>query len=333
MRAIVTGSSGFIGSNLVKKLIHDNWRVLGIDNHSDYYSEDLKLTRNKELSLLTNFNFEKFDITETAKLAELVAKFRPETIFHLAAQPGVRLPLSKLDMYVNSNLLGFSSVLQVAVAEKVPNFLYASSSSVYGNSATIPYSEYEKNLYPSSFYGATKLSNEILAKPLIERSNTKARGLRFFTVYGPSGRPDMAYFRIISKLIGRKKFDLYGDGSVQRDFTYIDDCVEMIYKLNQELSSRQQGFHDLVNIGGGHPVSITELISLCSRFLGSNLAIEKLERDRGDAERTMADPTYLKKLVGSIPDTRIEQGIEQTIDWACGLPDKKKLELWSDSTA
>ena len=332
MRAIVTGSSGFIGSNVVKKLIQENWHVLGIDNHSDYYSEDLKLSRNNELSLLPNFEFEKIDISERAKLRELVINFRPDTIFHLAAQAGVRLPLSQLNKYVDSNLVGFSSMLQVAVAEKVPNFLYASSSSVYGEQAATPYSEDERNLCPSSFYGATKLSNEILAKSLIEHSNTKARGLRFFSVYGPKGRPDMAYFRIISKLIGNKKFDLYGDGSVQRDFTYIDDCVEMIYKLNQELISRHQGFHDLVNIGGGHPVSITELINLCSRYLGSTLVIEKLERDRSDVARTMADPTYLKNLVGSFPNTRIEEGIKQTIDWACNLPDKKKLDLWSNST-
>jgi UDP-glucuronate 4-epimerase len=233
---------------------------------------------------------------------------------------------------VNSNLLGFSSVLQVAATEKIPNLLYASSSSIYGEHAAIPYSESERNLFPSSFYGATKLSNEILAKSLIERSSVKARGLRFFTVYGPKGRPDMAYFRIISKLINNKKFDLYGDGSVQRDFTFIEDCVETIYKLSQELNSHDPGFHDVVNVGGGHPVSINDLIALSSRLVGSNLSIQNLDEDKNDVAKTMADPTYLKSLVGSYPSTRIEEGIKKTIDWAINIPDKRKLSLWTEST-
>lgn len=332
MRAIVTGSSGFIGSHLSANLLQNNWQVVGIDNHSDYYSQDLKHTRLKQLLTLSNFHFENIDLVDFEKIREVVLNFRPNVIFHLAAQAGVRLPVSQLDRYVHSNLRGFTSILQIAVTERIPNFIYASSSSVYGDEAAIPYLETELNLRPNSFYGATKLSNEVLAKSLITHSDTKARGLRFFTVYGPSGRPDMAYFRIISKILDGKKFDLFGDGTVERDFTYIDDCIEMIVQLNKELSTREVGFHDVVNVGGGHPVSIVKLIELSSSFLNSNLYINKLGRNPTDVARTMADSNYLKQLVGIVPSIRIEEGLRQTIEWARNLPDKSKLTLWAESS-
>lgn len=332
MKAIVTGSSGFVGSYLARKLLQLNWTVVGIDNHSNYYSEDLKLRRLNELVPLDKFIFENVDICNSDKIRQIVMKFRPDFIFHLAAQAGVRLPISQLKRYVDSNLDGFSSMLQVAVTEKVPNFLYASSSSVYGNKALIPYRETEQNLLPSSFYGATKLANEILAQSLIKQSETKARGLRLFTVYGPNGRPDMAYFRIISNILNRQKFEMYGDGTIQRDFTYIEDCVEMIYALGHELNSRENGFHDVVNIGGGHPVSMSELVELSCKILKSNLSIEKLDKNIGDVERTMADTNYLFQLIGKIPMTRIGEGLQQTINWANKLPDKEQLILWTNST-
>jgi UDP-glucuronate 4-epimerase len=332
MRAIVTGSSGFIGAAVAQKLIREKWEVVGIDCHSNYYSTDLKKARLNDLVHHQNFTFEGFNLLDRDRFSKIVRNFRPDTVFHLAAQAGVRLPVNQIDKYVESNLSGFSSVLQTVALEKVPNFLYASSSSVYGDMARIPYSESEKSLSPNSFYGATKLSNEVLSHALIRHSESRARGLRFFTVYGPNGRPDMAYFRIIANLVTQSKFELFGDGTVERDFTYIDDCVEMIYKLNQELSTNEEGFSDLVNVGGGYPVSINQLIQLASRYLNRELVFEQTEGNTSDAARTMADTTYLKSLVGTSPMTRIETGLKKTIDWASNLPNSRELGSWARSS-
>jgi UDP-glucuronate 4-epimerase len=169
-----------------------------------------------------------------------------------------------LQKYVISNLQGFACVLQATVLNEVPNFLFASSSSVYGDKAKIPYSENELNLNTNSFYGATTLSNETLSRSLIPGSNTRARGMRFFTVYGPEGRPDMAYFRIVSSLLEGTEFELFGDGSIERDFTFIDDCTRMIQLLESDLQGKSVGYSDIVNIGGGHPISMNKLIEITS---------------------------------------------------------------------
>lgn len=332
MRGIVTGSSGFIGAALTKKLLSAGWTIFGIDSHTDYYSVALKELRNEELQLCENFSFEQIDLADANALEESIKKFQPDTIFHLAAQAGVRIPVDGIHRYTESNLTGFSNVLQLSVKHSVPNFIYASSSSVYGDFAQLPYVESEQLLRPSSFYGATKLSNEILTRPLVSGSGTRARALRFFTVYGPMGRPDMAYFRIITSLIAGSKFELYGDGMVERDFTYIDDCVEMITRLESELTTREAGFADVVNVGGGHPVSIKELIRLTSEELGIQLEISQVASNPNDAARTMADPTYLQELVGVKPETSLKSGISQTIDWASRSVKPSELLEWVNSS-
>lgn len=328
MRALVTGSSGFIGAALTKQLIAENWEVFGVDSHSNYYSTDLKKERLGSLATLDKFEFEEIDVSDRTKFSKLVKLVKPHTVFHLAAQAGVRIPVTELEKYVENNLTGFSSVLQAAVVEKVPNLLFASSSSVYGNSATLPYSENESSLMPTSFYGATKLSNEILARSLVQHSQTRARALRFFTVYGPSGRPDMAYFRIIASLISGSKFELFGDGSVERDFTFIDDCVKIICALDSELGSRQKGFLDVVNVGGGYPVSIKHLINLANGYLKQTLDFVAMDGNNNDVFRTMADKSYLQKLVGIIPTTRIEEGLKTTIEWALEPSNRAQLNSW-----
>jgi UDP-glucuronate 4-epimerase len=328
MRAIVTGSSGFIGAALAKQLIAKNWEVFGVDSHSNYYSTDLKRERLGSLVELDHFEFEEMNVSERNKFSKLVNLVKPDTIFHLAAQAGVRIPATELEKYVESNLTGFSSVLQAAVVEKVPNLLFASSSSVYGNGATLPYSENENSLLPTSFYGATKLSNEILARSIIQHSQTRARALRFFTVYGPSGRPDMAYFRVIASLISGSKFELFGDGTVERDFTFIDDCVEIICALDSELSSHRKGFLDVVNVGGGFPVSIKHLIVLANDYLKQTLDYVIAEANDNDVSRTMADKTYLQQLVGFTPKIRIEEGLKTTIEWALKPSNRAQLKNW-----
>lgn len=333
MRGIVTGSSGFIGAALTKKLLSAGWTILGIDCHTDYYSIALKEMRAEELQLHSNFTFAKIDLVNANALEEMIKKFQPDTVFHLAAQAGVRIPVDGIHRYTESNLTGFSNILQLSVKHSVPNFIYASSSSVYGDFAQLPYVETELQLRPSSFYGATKLSNEVLTRPLAAGSKTRARAMRFFTVYGPMGRPDMAYFRIISSLISGSKFELYGDGLVERDFTYIDDCVEMITRLESELTTREAGFADVVNVGGGHPVSMKELIRLTSEELGIQLEFKQVDSNPNDAARTMADPTYLLELVGAKPETSLKLGLSKTIEWALRKVDPSQLREWVNSSS
>lgn len=331
MRVIVTGSSGFIGFHLSRLLLNSGYEVLGIDSHSNYYSTDLKTLRMRSLDVSQQFRFLKLDLSNFEAVNETVKQFNPDSIYHLAAQAGVRIPVSETIKYVQSNLVGFSAILQAAVLNKVPKFLYASSSSVYGDSASLPYTESEGILNPNSFYGATKVSNEFLANALVKNSFTKARGLRFFTVYGPFGRPDMAYFRIIASLINGTKFELYGDGSVERDFTYIDDCVNMIRLLEDELSNHESGFSDVVNIGGGQPVSIRRLIEIASNLLNSEINLSQHAANPKDVFRTMADSTRLIELIGVKPERKLEDGIEKTIQWARVAVEPGELKNWVES--
>lgn len=333
MRGIVTGSSGFIGAALTENLIASGWTIVGLDSHTDYYSISLKEARTRKLQQHSNFTFAQIDLTDTEALEKIIVEFQPDTVFHLAAQAGVRIPVDGIHKYTKANLVGFSNIIQLSVRHSVPNFLYASSSSVYGDFAQIPFTESELQLSPTSFYGATKLSNEILTRPLVTGSNTRARGMRFFTVYGPMGRPDMAYFRIITSLITGSKFELYGNGMVERDFTYIDDCIEMITRLEAEISTREKGFVDVVNIGGGHPVSINELIRLTTDELGIQLKIQQGDSNPNDAARTMADATYLLQLVGIKPDTPLKTGLSKTIEWASKNVTPSQLLDWVNSSS
>lgn len=332
MRALVTGSSGFIGAALVDRLLVLGWTVLGLDSHTDYYSVNLKMKRLNRLLPNPNFEFKQLDITNLEEFQDVLKEFQPDSVFHLAAQAGVRLPLNQTSRYVSSNLIGFSNVLQACIENNIPNLLFASSSSVYGDESEIPYSERERNLKPNSFYGATKLSNEIIASAVARSSSTRMRGMRFFTVYGPYGRPDMAYFRAISSLIADTEFHLFGNGNVERDFTYIDDCVEMIVLLDKELSNHDQGFFDLVNIGGGNPVSINELLLTTEALLNKTIMSHTEPADPKDVAKTMADPTYLLKLIGAKPETQILEGLRRTIEWSTTSAKLSELTEWVNSS-
>ena len=332
MRAIVTGSSGFIGSALSQKLLDQGWDVFGIDSHSDYYAISLKELRLASLVKNRKFKFVPLDLSLSNDFAKILSEVNPQAVFHLAAQAGVRIPTEQLEKYVSSNLVAFSNVLQACITQEIPNFLFASSSSVYGDQASLPYSEKEINLRPNSFYGGTKLANEILAGTLAPTSKTRIRGMRFFTVYGPMGRPDMAYFRIISSLLAGTKFELFGNGTVERDFTYINDCVSMITLLEAELRSHPNGFSDIVNIGGGHPTSMNTLISIVQNQFGSEMKYKIGLPNQKDVLRTMADSSYLVSLVGDKPSTSLEVGIGLTIDWAKDSSINQELRSWVDSS-
>jgi UDP-glucuronate 4-epimerase len=327
----VTGAAGFIGSHLCRELSLQANEVIAIDNLSDYYDTSLKKARIKNLLDSKGISFSELDICNRSALNALIKESRPDVVVNLAAQAGVRLPLNQVYKYVESNLVGFSNVLQSTVSNEVPYFLYASSSSVYGDQAAIPYAESEQNLHPNSFYGATKLANELLTPTLIKNSATIARGLRFFTVYGPWGRPDMAYFRMIANVISGSEFNFFGDGSVERDFTYIDDAVNSVIELSKELEKRKPGYSDVVNLGGGRPLSMSYLLENINKISKAEVKFNRQSSNSNDAKKTMSDSSYIQSLIGSKPETKLEDGINKTYQWALQSDISAQLNNWVKS--
>ncbi len=327
----MTGAAGFIGSHLCRELSLQANEVIAIDNLSDYYDTSLKKARIKNLLDSKGISFSELDICNRSALNALIKESRPDVVVNLAAQAGVRLPLNQVYKYVESNLIGFSNVLQSTVSNEVPYFLYASSSSVYGDQAAIPYTESEQNLHPNSFYGATKLANELLTPTLIKNSATIARGLRFFTVYGPWGRPDMAYFRMIANVVSGSEFNFFGDGSVERDFTYIDDAVNSVIELSKELEKRKPGYSDVVNLGGGRPLSMNYLLESISKISKAEVKFNRQSGNSNDAKKTMSDSSYIQSLIGSKPETKLEDGIDKTYQWALRSDISAQLNNWVKS--
>jgi UDP-glucuronate 4-epimerase len=255
-----------------------------------------------------------------------------DSVIHLAAQPGVRTPLNRSSDYIENNIQAFTNVLQLVTESEIPNFLYASSSSVYGNSKEIPYSESSEDIHPVSIYGATKRANEILAPTYVRGSSTRARGLRFFTVYGPWGRPDMAYFRLINSGINKTEFTRFGDGHVKRDFTYISDITQQISGLHKELQSQKKGFSDIVNIGGGNPHSLNDLIESVNSKLGSDIHVLTSDMNPNDTLYTCADVSLQNSLTGFVPRVSLSEGIKETIEWASSGDISLNLDRWVKST-
>lgn len=332
MTVLVTGAAGFIGSKLAQSLSISGERVVGVDSFNDFYSIGLKRIRVQKLLAPSGVEVREFDITNNTALKKLLEEIQPTSIYHLAAQAGVRLPINQVKNYVDSNLVGFSNVLTNAVEQEIPNLLYASSSSVYGNSKNLPYNESDFTIRPVSFYGATKLSNELIVPTLVRGSSTRARGLRLFTVYGSWGRPDMAYFRLINSALNDANFDLFGDGKVTRDFTYIDDVIFTIQQLARELSLRTPTFSDVVNVGGGNPASMNEMIDIISTHVGVTLKINKVGMHHNDVESTNADPSYLQSLIGVSPKTQLLEGLSHVIEWGRMSKIRENLPNWIKSS-
>ena len=332
LKYLVTGAAGFIGSNLSSRLAKSGNEVLGVDNFSPYYSPKLKELRVGEFLTPNGIEVKRIDLSDITDFEKIVRGFKPDAIIHLAAQPGVRTPLGKSYQYIQNNLVAFANVLQAAIEESVPEILYASSSSVYGNSTEKAFKEEDLSIRPISIYGATKLANEILAPAFITGSKTRARGMRFFTVYGPWGRPDMAYFRIIDSILNGSEFNKFGAGEVKRDFTFVDDITATIEKLSLELSSRPAGFSDVVNIGGGSPHSLNDLIDVISKQLGSEPLILESVSNPNDVSFTCADVSKLNELTKVIPAIDLKSGVKETIDWAQRAGIKEQLVEWINST-
>lgn len=332
MKYLVTGAAGFIGSHLCRLLATDSEnQIVGVDNFSDYYSPSLKRLRATEFLRSDRIDFIEGDFAEPHFINRVVQKFRPETVLHLGAQAGVRLQPARYHDYVHSNEVGFGRVLVSVIQNDVKNFVYASSSSVYGDKATIPLCETEKSLNPSSFYGTTKLSNEIQASSMAQKFGFRARGLRFFTVYGPWGRPDMAYFRIIASLIHGERFRQFGDGSIKRDFTFVDDNIRITYELANELASHPPGFSDIVNIGGGNPYSLIDLIDELERYFPERLQVDVEKADTSDVRVTHASTNYLSTLIDNPTFTTLSDGLVETIKWSREKGIVENLVEWTKS--
>jgi UDP-glucuronate 4-epimerase len=333
MRYLVTGAAGFIGSHLTHQLASSGAEVVAVDNFTDYYSQDLKIARETNLITPLGLHILRVDLADEDQVDGLLNSHDFDSVVHLAAQPGVRVPLSQHQRYISSNLTGYANLLTKVREKGIPNFLYASSSSVYGNSNDQIFSEQGSKTDPLSFYGATKLANEVLAKSGCHESVTRTRGLRFFTVYGPWGRPDMAYFRIVASLLNDFEFPMFGNGRVLRDFTYVGDAINAIVKLNEQLSFQADGHSDVVNIGGGHPYSLIDMVETIENLLAKKVKSNINPANLNDVTRTCADPKLLKSLIGLVPETSLKDGLSEVVKWAQRQDVHSKLSQWCESVS
>ena len=314
MKVLITGAAGFIGYHLAKKLLIKNIKVIGIDNINDYYDVKLKNNRIKELKKNNKFFFYKLDLCNYKKLNNLVKKNKIKYIIHLAAQAGVRFSIEKPNIYFKSNLEGFFNILEVSRHNKIKHLIFASTSSVYGDSKNFPSTESNNTDRPLSFYAATKKSNEVMAHSYSYIYNLPCTGVRFFTVYGPFGRPDMALFKFTQNIIYNKSIELYNKGNHFRDFTYIDDIVDGIFSLIKKQSNKSIPY-EIFNIGNGSPKKLIEYLKNIEKNLNKKTKIKKLPLQKGDIIKTHSSINKLKKHTGYRSKTNIEEGISKFVEW------------------
>ena len=337
---LVTGAAGFIGSNLIKRIYREVplASIIGIDNMNDYYDVRLKEFRLKELSEYKTFTFVKGNIADKKLIEEIFEKYRPSVVVNLAAQAGVRYSITNPDAYIESNLIGFYNILEAcrhsydAGREGVAHFVYASSSSVYGSNKKVPYSTEDKVDNPVSLYAATKKSDELMAHAYAKLYNIPSTGLRFFTVYGPAGRPDMAYFGFTNKLKNNEKIRIFYYGNCKRDFTYIDDIVEGVIRVMKKAPDRKTGKDGLpvppyrvYNIGKGTPENLLDFVQILSEELIRAQILPKdydfeahkelVPMQPGDVPITYADTSALEKDFDYKPGTDLRKGLREFAEW------------------
>ena len=340
MRILVTGAAGFIGSNLVKTIFArlSDAQVVGIDNMNDYYDPALKEERLSELERYEGFTFVKGNIADRRLIDETFASFKPEIVVNLAAQAGVRYSITNPDAYIEANLIGFYNILEACrhsyeqYEGGVQHLVYASSSSVYGSNKKVPYSTDDKVDNPVSLYAATKKSNELMAHAYSKLYNIPSTGLRFFTVYGPAGRPDMAYFGFTNKLVKGDKIQIFNYGNCKRDFTYVDDIVEGVFRVMQKAPERQTGEDGLplppyavYNIGNSSPENLLEFVDILQQELvGAGVLPEDYDFEAhkelvpmqpGDVPVTFADTSALERDFGFKPSTSLREGLRAFAQW------------------
>lgn len=318
MTVLVTGAAGFIGYHTARRLAQQGQQVIGIDNLNDYYSVDLKRARLEQLSELQNFDFQLMDIVDKPALMALFIKHRFTEVIHLAAQAGVRYSLDNPDAYAQSNLVGFLNVLEACRFHQPAHLIYASSSSVYGANSELPYSVDNPVERPVSLYAATKRANELLASSYCHLYGLQASGLRFFTVYGPWGRPDMALFKFTQAILQGEPIDIYNNGQMARDFTYIDDIVEGIARLCPKPPVPEkvgEGVNKLFNIGRGRPVELLDFVDCLEKALGVKAQYNFLPLQAGDVVSTWADVSALAQWTGFSPQVDVEEGVSRFVAW------------------
>ena len=317
-KILITGAAGFIGYHLSQRLLSQGIEVYGIDNMNDYYDVRLKKTRLSKLQQNENFSFTEGDIADKEKVEGIFKSFRPDTVMNLAAQAGVRYSITNPDSYIKSNVIGFYNILECCRHYPVDHLVFASSSSVYGGNKKVPYSEADKVDNPISLYAARKKSDELLAYSYSHLYGIPATGLRFFTVYGPMGRPDMAYFGFAEKIMHGKKIDIYNNGDMLRDFTYIDDIVEGVTRILTHIPVPDDptgAKYKIYNIGNHNPVRLMDFITVLEKAIGREAEKNFMPMQPGDVYETYADVTELMKDVGFRPSTSIETGIQNFADW------------------
>ena len=332
---LVTGAAGFIGSNLVKRLFLDvkNIKVIGIDSMTDYYDVNIKKERLSEISALNrDWTFVEDSIANKAAIEKIFTENNISVVVNLAAQAGVRYSITNPDAYIQSNLIGFYNILEACRHHEVEHLVYASSSSVYGSNKKIPYSTEDKVDNPVSLYAATKKSNELMAHAYSKLYNIPSTGLRFFTVYGPAGRPDMAYFGFTNKLVKGETIKIFNYGNCKRDFTYVDDIVEGVVRVMQHAPEKKQGEdglpippYNIYNIGNNSPENLLDFVTIlqeelvCAEVLSKDYDFdahkELVPMQPGDVPVTYADTTPLEKDFGFKPSTSLKEGLRRFAEW------------------
>ena len=309
-KILVTGCSGFIGMHLCENLLRDGTQVFGIDNMNDYYDVTLKKSRLKNLLKYNNFEFEKVDISNLDELMLSFKKFKPTKVVNLAAQAGVRYSLKNPHAYIKTNVMGFMNVLECCRNHQVRGLIYASSSSVYGGNIKSPFSVDDEVNKPISIYAASKKSNELMAYTYNHLYGLKSTGLRFFTVYGPWGRPDMAMYIFLNKINNGEEIKVFNHGDMQRDFTYIDDIISGI-----KSSIKKNYSYEIFNLGNNKSENLMDMISAIENYVSKKAKIKYLGMQLGDVRKTFAEISYTKEKLGYEPKTSMSQGVIKFIDW------------------
>jgi len=328
MKILVTGAAGFIGFHLIKKLLARGDSVIGIDNLNDYYAVSLKRDRLAQLPSDSTFQFYQVDLADRGAIEAIFAEHRFDRVCHLGAQAGVRYSIENPRAYVESNIVGFMNILQGCREHEVPHLSYASSSSVYGANKKQPFSEKHNVDHPVSLYAASKKSNELMAHTYSHLFGLPTTGLRFFTVYGPWGRPDMAYFKFVKAILDDKAIDVYNNGDMSRDFTYIDDIVEGVIRATDKIAAPNPDWsaenpdpstsyapYRVYNIGNNAPVNLLEFIRVIEACLGREARKNFLPMQPGDVASTYADVSQLIDSTGFKPSTTLQEGIAKFVDW------------------
>ena len=314
MTILITGSAGFIGYHVSKKLLNKNYKIIGLDNINNYYDTNLKKKRLINLKKYKKFFFNKIDLCNYVKLNNLIKKNKIKIIIHLAAQAGVRNSIKNPKNYFKSNLEGFFNILEVSRNNRIKHLIFASTSSVYGENNKFPLNENDKTDHPLSFYAATKKSNEVMAHSYSYIYKLPCTGVRFFTVYGPFGRPDMALYKFTNNIIKNKFIDLFNYGNHQRDFTYIDDVVDGVVSLIKKVPKKNTPY-EIFNIGNGKSKKLIDYLKYIEKYLLKNAKIRKLPLQNGDIIKTHSNIKKLKNFTNYKPETDIDLGISKFIEW------------------